>query len=212
MSDDTNLGTSIASVLSLSRQTFETFNNFGPGDTPKTGALYTDSPRAGTASSSSEKPLTPDQVGQVLLGLLQCNPAIQKTTAECEKAKARNKRVLLGMLQSRCAAMAISQQRVPANMFQELFLGTSNQGRCAQTTAYETRDGKELCPSIALLQGSSLAEGAVMSQMNTLIAISMYNLAIANVNAEQTIWQNACASLKDMIANVDPSNIRSFKE
>jgi hypothetical protein len=89
-------------------------------------------------------------------------------------------------------------------MFQELFTGTGNQKSCEKTTMYKTNNGKELCTSIALLQASSLAEGSVMSQMNVLIGLSMYNLVMTNVNTEQVILQNACASLGDLIESGAP--------
>jgi hypothetical protein len=47
-------------------------------------------------------------------------------------------------------------------------------------------------------------EGAVSSQMNVLIGLSMYNLVMANVNTEQVILQNACASLGDLITSGAP--------
>jgi hypothetical protein len=91
-------------------------------------------------------------------------------------------------------------------MFQELFTGTGNPKRCEKVQFYDTKSGKELCPSIALLQASSLAEGSVMSQMNVLIGLSMYNLAMTNVNTEQVILQNACASLGDLIESGAPTS------
>ena len=91
-------------------------------------------------------------------------------------------------------------------MFQELFTGTGNKERCKKTAMYETKNGEQLCPSIALLQASSLAEGSVMSQMNVLIGLSMYNLVMTNVNTEQVILQNACASLGDLIEKGAPTS------
>jgi hypothetical protein len=44
-----------------------------------------------------------------------------------------------------------------------------------------------------------LAEGAVGSQLNVLIGLSMFNLVMTNVNTEQVIMQNACASMGDLL-------------
>ena len=66
--------------------------------------------------------------------------------------------------------------------------------------------GKKLCPSIFALQATSNVEGAVGSQLNVLIGLSMYNLVMTNVNTEQVILQNACASMGDFLETVNRSN------
>ena len=172
-------------------------------DTPKSGSLSTDTPLAGTTNPANQAPTTAE-TAEFLRKLLECNREIAKTTAQCKQMEEANKRLFLGQLKSRCAAAAISKQQVPAKMFQELFTGTGNQKSCEKTTMYKTNNGKELCTSIALLQASSLAEGSVMSQMNVLIGLSMYNLVMTNVNTEQVILQNACASLGDLIESGAP--------
>ena len=115
----------------------------------------------------------------------------------------QNKRLIQGHLKTRCAAMAMSQQVGPAAMFQELFTGTGNPERCDKTVMYK---GKKLCPSIFALQATSNVEGAVGSQLNVLIGLSMYNLVMTNVNTEQVILQNACASMGDFLETVNRSN------
>ena len=172
-------------------------------DTPKSGSLSTDTPLAGPTNPANQPPTT-EETAEFLRKLLECNREIAKTTAQCKQMEEANKRLFLGQLKSRCAAAAISKQQVPAKMFQELFTGTGNQKSCEKTTMYKTNNGKELCTSIALLQASSLAEGSVMSQMNVLIGLSMYNLVMTNVNTEQVILQNACASLGDLIESGAP--------
>lgn len=172
-------------------------------DTPKSGSLSTDTPLAGPTNPANQAPTT-EETAKFLAELLKCNREIAKTTAQCKKMEEANKRLFLGQLKSRCAAAAISKQQVPAKMFQELFTGTGNQKSCEKTTMYKTNNGKELCTSIALLQASSLAEGSVMSQMNVLIGLSMYNLVMTNVNTEQVILQNACASMGDLITSGAP--------
>jgi hypothetical protein len=92
-------------------------------------------------------------------------------------------------------------------MFQEMFSGTGNVERCSKVSFYDTENGERLCPSIALLQASSLAEGSVMSQQNVLIGLSMYNLVMANINTEQVILQNVCASMGDLLQYVNPSDV-----
>ena len=174
-------------------------------DTPKSGTLSKDTPLAGTTNPPPNQTPTTQETADFLRTMLRCNPTIaNNSTAKCKMIEENNKRLFLGQLKSRCAAAAISKQQVPAKMFQELFTGTTNNNRCSKTSMYETKNGKELCPSIALLQASSLAEGSVMSQMNVLIGLSMYNLVMANVNTEQVILQNACASMGDLIESGAP--------
>jgi hypothetical protein len=174
-------------------------------DTPQTGPLSKDTPLAGTTNPPPNQTLTTDKTAKFLLSMLRCNPQMaNNSTSKCRQIEEANKRLFLGQLKSRCAAMAMSKQQVPAKMFQELFTGTGNPKRCEKVQFYDTKSGKELCPSIALLQASSLAEGSVMSQMNVLIGLSMYNLAMTNVNTEQVILQNACASLGDLIESGAP--------
>jgi hypothetical protein len=174
-------------------------------DTPKTGPLSKDTPLAGTTNPPPNQPPTTDETAEFLRSMLRCNPQMaNNSTSKCRQIEEANKRLFLGQLKSRCAAAAISKQQVPAKMFQELFTGTGNPKRCEKVQFYDTKSGKELCPSIALLQASSLAEGSVMSQMNVLIGLSMYNLAMTNVNTEQVILQNACASLGDLIESGAP--------
>ena len=196
-------GTNAVPYIVLAQQSFELGNNFGTKDTPKTGMLSTDTPLAGPTNPANQPPTT-EETAKFLAELLKCNREIAKTTAQCKQMEEANKRLFLGQLKSRCAAAAISKQQVPAKMFQELFTGTGNQKSCEKTTMYKTNNGKELCTSIALLQASSLAEGSVMSQMNVLIGLSMYNLVMTNVNTEQVILQNACASLGDLIESGAP--------
>ena len=102
--------------------------------------------------------------------------------------------------------MAVMQQQGPAKLMQDLFLGTNTNSNLCKTALYKTEseDGKKtLCPSIASLQAAALSSagenGAVSSQLNVLIWLSMYNLVMANVNAEQVIMQNACASMGDLL-------------
>ena len=173
-------------------------------DTPKSGSLSTDTPLAGTTNPPPNQTPTTQETAGFLGSMLDCNRQKVQTTAQCERDKSEIRRLLLGTLKGRCAAMAISKQQVPAKMFQELFTGTGNKERCKKTAMYDTKNGEQLCTSIALLQASSLAEGSVMSQMNVLIGLSMYNLVMANVNTEQVILQNACASLGDLIENGAP--------
>ena len=175
-------------------------------DTPKSGSLSTDTPLAGTTNPPPNQTPTTQETADFLGSMLDCNRQKVQTTAQCERDKSEIRRLLLGTLKGRCAAMAISKQQVPAKMFQELFTGTGNQKSCEKTAMYKTNNGKELCTSIALLQASSLAEGSVMSQMNVLIGLSMYNLVMANVNTEQVILQNACASLGDLIEKGAPTS------
>jgi hypothetical protein len=174
-------------------------------DTPQTGPLSKDTPLAGTTNPANQPPTTEVTAG-FLGAMLDCNKQKVQTTAACERDKGKIQRLLLGTLKGRCAAMAMSKQQVPAKMFQELFTGTGNKERCKKTAMYETKNGEQLCPSIALLQASSLAEGSVMSQMNVLIGLSMYNLVMTNVNTEQVILQNACASLGDLIEKGAPTS------
>jgi hypothetical protein len=164
-------------------------------DSFRTGPLSKDTPLTG---SPSPRPLTPKDIAQILAAINQCPEGIT-STAECEKFKGVNQRFFVGLLKANCAATAISQQRIPAALFQELFTGTGNSERCKDVKFYKTKGGKELCPSIALLQASSLAEGAVGSQLNVLIGLSMFNLVMTNVNTEQVILQNACASMGDLL-------------
>jgi hypothetical protein len=164
-------------------------------DSFRTGPLSKDTPLTG---SPSPRPLTPKDIAQILAAINQCPEGIT-STAECEKIKGENQRFFVGLLKANCAATAISQQRIPAALFQELFTGTGNSERCKDVKFYKTKGGKELCPSIALLQASSLAEGAVGSQLNVLIGLSMFNLVMTNVNTEQVILQNACASMGDLL-------------
>jgi hypothetical protein len=174
-------------------------------DSFRTGPLSKDTPLAGTTNPPPNQTLTTDKTAKFLLSMLRCNPQMaNNSTSKCRQIEEANKRLFLGQLKSRCAAMAMSKQQVPAKMFQELFTGTGNPKRCEKVQFYDTKSGKELCPSIALLQASSLAEGSVMSQMNVLIGLSMYNLAMTNVNTEQVILQNACASLGDLIESGAP--------
>ena len=173
-------------------------------DTPKSGSLSTDTPLAGTTNPPPNQTPTTQETAGFLGSMLDCNRQKVQTTAQCERDKSEIRRLLLGTLKGRCAAMAISKQQVPAKMFQELFTGTGNKERCKKTAMYDTKNGEQLCTSIALLQASSLAEGSVMSQMNVLIGLSMYNLVMANVNTEQVILQNACASLGDLIESGAP--------
>ncbi len=175
-------------------------------DTPKSGSLSTDTPLAGTTNPPPNQTPNTKETADFLGSMLDCNRQKVQTTAQCERDKSEIRRLLLGTLKGRCAAMAISKQQVPAKMFQELFTGTGNPKRCEKVQFYDTKSGKELCPSIALLQASSLAEGSVMSQMNVLIGLSMYNLVMTNVNTEQVILQNACASLGDLIENGAPTS------
>jgi hypothetical protein len=175
----------------------------------KTGTLYRDSPRAGANYTNRNNTSTTQENADFLLSIIDCNRKKVRNATQCEQDKARIKRKLQGTLKGRCAAMAMSQQQVPAKMFQELFTGTGNQKRCEKVSFYDTKSGKELCPSIALLQASSLAERSVMSQMNVLIGLSMYNLVMTNINTEQVILQNVCASMGDMIQNVTPSDVAS---
>ena len=174
--------------------------SLGPRDTPKTGSLSTDTPLPGT--SNPPRALTPTDMETILLGFLDCNRNVAKTTAECAMMIGQNKRLIQGHLKARCAAMAMSQQVGPAAMFQELFTGTGNPERCDKTVMYK---GKKLCPSIFALQATSNVEGAVGSQLNVLIGLSMYNLVMTNVNTEQVILQNACASMGDLLETVDAS-------
>jgi hypothetical protein len=169
-----------------------------PRDTPQTGSLSTDTPLAGT--SKPPRALTLNDIEIILLRILDCNRNVAETTAECTRMIEVNKRQILGSLKTRCAAMAISQQVGPAAMFQELFTGTGNPKRCDKTVMYK---GKKLCPSIFALQATSKVEGAVGSQLNVLIGLSMYNLVMTNVNTEQVIWQNACASMGDFLETVN---------
>jgi hypothetical protein len=217
-----NLGTTLGpSNLSWLRDTnaprwISTLNNYSPLGEPegenksdtknKTGTLYRDSPRAGANYTNRNNTLTTQENADFLLSIVDCNRKTVKNATECEQVKSEVKRKLQGSLKARCAAMAMSQQQVPAKMFQELFTGTGNQKRCEKVSFYDTKGGKELCPSIALLQASSLAERSVMSQMNVLIGLSMYNLVMTNINTEQVILQNVCASMGDMIQNVTPWN------
>lgn len=164
-------------------------------DSFRTSPLSKDPP---LTDSPSPRPLTPKEIAQILAAINQCPEGIT-STAECEKIKGENQRFFVGLLKANCAATAISQQRIPAALFQELFTGTGNSERCKDVKFYKTKGGKELCPSIALLQASSLAEGAVGSQMNVLIGLSMFNLVMTNVNTEQVIMQNACASMGDLL-------------
>jgi hypothetical protein len=175
-------------------------------DTPQTGPLSKDTPLAGTTNPANQPPTT-EVTAEFLRSMLRCNPQMaNNSTSKCRQIEEANKRLFLGQLKSRCAAMAMSKQQVPAKMFQELFTGTGNKERCKKTAMYETKNGEQLCPSIALLQASSLAEGSVMSQMNVLIGLSMYNLVMTNVNTEQVILQNACASLGDLIEKGAPTS------
>jgi len=183
------------------------FNQIGAAtkDTPQTGPLSKDTPLAGTTNPPPNQTLNTDETAKLLLSMLRCNPQMaNNSTSKCKQIEEANKRLFLGQLKSRCAAMAMSKQQVPAKMFQELFTGTGNKERCKKTAMYETKNGEQLCPSIALLQASSLAEGAVGSQLNVLIGLSMYNLVMTNVNTEQVILQNACASLGDLIESGAP--------
>jgi hypothetical protein len=175
-------------------------------DTPQTGPLSKDTPLAGTTNLPPNQTLNTADTAGFLGAMLDCNKQKVQTTAACERDKGKIQRLLLGTLKGRCAAMAMSKQQVPAKMFQELFTGTGNKERCKKTAMYETKNGEQLCPSIALLQASSLAEGSVMSQMNVLIGLSMYNLVMTNVNTEQVILQNACASLGDLIEKGAPTS------
>ncbi len=144
---------------------------------------------------------------EFLRGLNDCNRAIVGSFSECERMKNASKRSLLGDLKSRCAAMAVMQQQGPAKLMQDLFLGTNTNSNLCKTALYKTENGKDgkktLCPSIASLQAAALSSagenGAVSSQLNVLIGLSMYNLVMANVNAEQVIMQNACASMGDLL-------------
>jgi hypothetical protein len=164
-------------------------------DSFRTGPLSKDTP---LTDSPSPRKLTPAETAELLAAINQCPKGIT-STAECEKIKGENQRFFVGLLKANCAATAISQQRIPAALFQELFTGTGNPERCKDVKFYKTKGGKELCPSIALLQASSLAEGAVGSQLNVLIGLSMFNLVMTNVNTEQVILQNACASMGDLL-------------
>jgi hypothetical protein len=175
-------------------------------DTPQTGPLSKDTPLAGTTNPPPNQTLNTADTAGFLGAMLDCNKQKVQTTAACERDKGKIQRLLLGTLKGRCAAMAMSKQQVPAKMFQELFTGTGNKERCKKTAMYETKNGEQLCPSIALLQASSLAEGAVGSQLNVLIGLSMYNLVMTNVNTEQVILQNACASLGDLIEKGAPTS------
>jgi hypothetical protein len=176
-------------------------------DTPQTGPLSKDTPLAGTTNPPPNQTPTTEVTAEFLRSMLRCNPQMaNNSTSKCKQIEEANKRLFLGQLKSRCAAAAISKQQVPAKMFQELFTGTGNKERCKKTAMYETKNGEQLCPSIALLQASSLAEGSVMSQMNVLIGLSMYNLVMTNVNTEQVILQNACASLGDLIEKGAPTS------
>jgi hypothetical protein len=190
----------------LAKQSFELGNRFGTKDTPKTGPLSKDTPLAGPTNPAKQPPTT-EVTAEFLRSMLRCNPQMaNNSTSKCKQIEEANKRLFLGQLKSRCAAAAISKQQVPAKMFQELFLGTSNPDRCNRTALYKTKDGKELCPSINTLQSASMGEGgAVSSQMNVLIGLSMYNLVMTNVNTEQVILQNACASMGDLLETVDAS-------
>ena len=165
-------------------------------DSFKTGPLSKDTPLKG--SPTPPRRLSPSELASLLAAINGCPKSI-KSTAECEKIKGANQRLFVGLLKANCAATAISQQRIPAALFQELFTGTGNSKRCQNVQLYDTKGGKELCPSIGLLQASSLAEGAVGSQLNVLIGLSMYNLVMTNVNTEQVIMQNACASMGDLL-------------
>ena len=165
-------------------------------DSFKTGPLSKDTPLKG--SPTPPRRLSPSELASLLAAINGCPKSI-KSTAECEKIKGANQRLFVGLLKANCAATAISQQRIPAALFQELFTGTGNSERCQRVQLYDTKGGKELCPSIGLLQASSLAEGAVGSQLNVLIGLSMYNLVMTNVNTEQVIMQNACASMGDLL-------------
>jgi hypothetical protein len=171
-------------------------------DSFRTGPLSKDTPLTG---SPNPQRLTPAVTAELLAAINQCPEGIT-STAECEKIKGENQRFFVGLLKANCAATAISQQRIPAALFQELFTGTGNSERCKDVKFYKTKGGKELCPSIALLQASSLAEGAVGSQLNVLIGLSMFNLVMTNVNTEQVILQNACASLGDLIEKGAPTS------
>jgi hypothetical protein len=176
-------------------------------DTPKTGPLSKDTPLAGTTNPPPNQTPNTEETAEFLRSMLRCNPQMaNNSTSKCRQIEEANKRLFLGQLKSRCAAAAISKQQVPAKMFQELFTGTGNPKRCEKVQFYDTKSGEELCPSIALLQASSLAEGSVMSQMNVLIGLSMYNLVMTNVNTEQVILQNACASLGDLIESGAPTS------
>jgi hypothetical protein len=175
-------------------------------DTPQTGPLSKDTPLAGTTNPPPNQTPTTQETADFLGAMLDCNKQKVQTTTACQRDKSEIQRLLLGTLKGRCAAMAISKQQVPAKMFQELFTGTGNKERCKKTAMYETKNGEQLCPSIALLQASSLAEGAVGSQLNVLIGLSMYNLVMTNVNTEQVILQNACASLGDLIEKGAPTS------
>jgi hypothetical protein len=163
-------------------------------DSFRTGPLSKDTPLTG----SPIRPLTPEEITQILAAINQC-PKYITNNSLCERIKGVNERFFVGLLKANCAATAISQQRIPAALFQELFTGTGNSERCKDVKFYKTKGGKELCPSIALLQASSLAEGAVGSQLNVLIGLSMFNLVMTNVNTEQVIMQNACASMGDLL-------------
>jgi hypothetical protein len=198
-------GTGALQYIVWAQQSFELGNRFGTKDTPQTGPLSKDTPLAGTTNPPPNQTLTTEETAKFLRSMLRCNPQMaNNSTSKCRQIEEANKRLFLGQLKSRCAAAAISKQQVPAKMFQELFTGTGNPKRCEKVQFYDTKSGKELCPSIALLQASSLAEGSVMSQMNVLIGLSMYNLAMTNVNTEQVILQNACASLGDLIESGAP--------
>jgi hypothetical protein len=198
-------GTESVQYIVLAKQSFELGNRFGTKDTPKTGPLSKDTPLAGPTNPAKQPPTT-EVTAEFLRSMLRCNPQMaNNSTSKCKQIEEANKRLFLGQLKSRCAAAAISKQQIPAKMFQELFLGTSNPDRCNRTALYKTKDGKELCPSINTLQSASMGEGgAVSSQMNVLIGLSMYNLVMTNVNTEQVILQNACASLGDLITSGAP--------
>jgi hypothetical protein len=198
-------GTDAVQYIVWAKQSFELGNNFGTKDTPKTGPLSKDTPLAGPTNPAKQPPTT-EETAEFLRTMLRCNPQMaNNSTSKCKQIEEANKRLFLGQLKSRCAAAAISKQQIPAKMFQELFLGTSNPDRCKRTALYKTKDGKELCPSINTLQSASMGEnGAVSSQMNVLIGLSMYNLVMTNVNTEQVILQNACASLGDLITSGAP--------
>jgi hypothetical protein len=198
-------GTESVQYIVLAKQSFELGNRFGTKDTPKTGPLSKDTPLAGPTNPAKQPPTT-EVTAEFLRSMLRCNPQMaNNSTSKCKQIEEANKRLFLGQLKSRCAAAAISKQQIPAKMFQELFLGTSNPDRCNRTALYKTKDGKELCPSINTLQSASMGEGgAVSSQMNVLIGLSMYNLVMTNVNTEQVILQNACASMGDLIESGAP--------
>lgn len=166
-----------------------------PMDTPNTAPL----PRTKTKMSELEA------MEEILRSLKNCNRNIATSTSNCVKIENQVNRHFQGLSKSRCAAMAVMQQQGPAKLMQDLFLGTNTNSNLCKTALYKTKSGKDgkktLCPSIASLQAAALSSagenGAVSSQLNVLIGLSMYNLVMANVNAEQVILQNVCASMGD---------------